>query len=286
MSSLGVHAQQPTAVQMQRIEDLHVDRRAFVIGKMYAINNRIASYKASLKLDTDGVPTATGKRTKAVTCRLVTDKATAVHKNMFEHELYLMADMQPHINVIGCLGVHVPPGTISSTINIIEYLPRGNLRDLMRGMRTDRSKRMPWSDLFSLLAQVADGMAFLTDNQHIVHRNLALTHVAVGATTFAKVGSFLCARRMETERGRRDVTGALQWRYRHIDGADVINFKWAAPEVLTERVFGTASDVWSFGMCLWELGTLGGSPYPNCTPEETVGVVVRVIVCVHVSHSL
>eukprot|EP00041_Stephanoeca_diplocostata_P029931 m.893315 g.893315 ORF g.893315 m.893315 type:complete len:1435 (-) comp23659_c2_seq1:427-4731(-) len=265
---------QPTAVQMQRIEDLHVDRKAFVIGKMYAINNRIASYKASLKLDTNGVPTATGRRTKAVTCRLVTDKATAIHKSMFEQEMHLMANMQPHINIIACLGVHVASGTVASTINIIEYLPRGNLRDLMRGMRTDRSKRMPWSDLFTLMLQVADGMEFLSGDQHIVHRNLALTHVAVGATTFAKVGGFLCARRMEMERGSGDSTGT-QWRYRHIDGADVINFKWAAPEVLTQHVFGAASDVWSFGMCLWELGTLGGSPYPNCTPEETVDRVAE-----------
>ena len=88
-------------------------------------------------------------------------------------------------------------------------------------------------------------MAFI-NGERVVHRNLSLASVSIGNPLIAKVGNFATARHL-------DSSGA----YRELDGADTINFKWAAPEILVDTVFSVASDVWSYGICLWEVATQG-----------------------------
>ena len=46
--------------------------------------------------------------------------------------------------------------------------------------------------------------------------------------------------------------------------------KWLAIECMTDRIFSTQSDVWSFGIVLWELFTLAKTPYPNVSPTSLV----------------
>ena len=168
--------------------------------------------------------------------------------------------MGRHVHVLSCVGVF----TLERPhVLLTEYMARGNLRDLLRAGRVDKAKAFSPREMMELMIQTADGMAFVTE-QKIVHRNLTLTNVWIGNSTLAKVANFMTARQI------RGTTS-----YRNLDGAEFINFKWAAPEVLTEQCFSASSDVWSFGVCLWEMATQGGSPYPACTPEETVQMVAK-----------
>lgn len=146
------------------------------------------------------------------------------------------------------------------------------------------------------MTQIAEGMTFLS-SQQIVHCNVSLANVWIGGSNIAKVANFIAARKMELQGARMC--------YRKTDHAAVVSFKWQAPEVrrqspadlprtrvrlstrhadpisvwtcqvLTEKVFTSASDVWAFGVSLWELGTLGGSPYPKYAPDEVLENVAR-----------
>ena len=53
----------------------------------------------------------------------------------------------------------------------------------------------------------------------------------------------------------------------------LVPVKWMAPESLTDHLYTTKSDVWGFGILLWELVTLGKSPYPGVSPDQLVGLL-------------
>ena len=93
-------------------------------------------------------------------------------------------------------------------------------------------------------------------NKSIVHRDLAARNVMLDKWLQAKVGDFGLAREgdeyavdAEDESGNRKKL-ELPW-------------KWVAPEAATHRKFNQASDVWAFGITLWEIFTHGGMPYPS-----------------------
>ena len=58
-------------------------------------------------------------------------------------------------------------------------------------------------------------------------------------------------------------------------GGAQVPVKWMAPESITERVYSTASDVWSYGVLLWEIFTLAEKPYADMTAEGAVSAVLR-----------
>eukprot|EP00035_Acanthoeca_spectabilis_P007287 m.134725 g.134725 ORF g.134725 m.134725 type:complete len:1501 (+) comp13880_c1_seq2:77-4579(+) len=253
----------PTNEQRQVAEELFIDRGAIVIGKMVAQTSRVYTYKAVLKLDQDRIPSSSGGTRKPVCCRMVGDKTSDLMHNLFEHELYLTSGIGKHHSVVSLFGTYTAS---EPHIIVIEYLPRGNLRDILRISRTEKSKRFTQRQQFELMAQIAEGMTFLS-SQQIVHCNVSLANVWIGGSNIAKVANFIAARKMELQGARMC--------YRKTDHAAVVSFKWQAPEVLTEKVFTSASDVWAFGVSLWELGTLGGSPYPKYAPDEVLENVAR-----------
>ena len=90
----------------------------------------------------------------------------------------------------------------------------------------------------------------------IVHRDLAARNVMLDKWLQAKVGDFGLARQgdeytveAEDDQGNKKKL-ELPW-------------KWVAPEAAMSRTFDQASDVWSFGITLWEIFTFGGMPYPS-----------------------
>ena len=103
------------------------------------------------------------------------------------------------------------------------------------------------SELVNISAQVAAGMAYL-ESQGCIHRNLAARNIMLSETG-AKIANFSQACYTPSGKLKRD--------------PGLILLRWAAPEVIWESTFSCKSDVWSFGVFLWEVFTHGELPYPR-----------------------
>ncbi|XP_048773677.1 tyrosine-protein kinase ABL1-like isoform X2 [Ostrea edulis] len=172
----------------------------------------------------------------------------------FLEEACIMKEMK-HPNLVQLLGVctREPPFYI-----VTEFMAQGNLLDFLRSTSKDDISA---TVLMYMATQIASGMAYL-EARNFIHRDLAARNCLVGPDHLVKVADFGLARLMKDDT------------YTAHAGAK-FPIKWTAPEGLAFNRFSTKSDVWAFGVLLWELATYGMSPYPGVELTEVYHLLER-----------
>ncbi|XP_049772167.1 proto-oncogene tyrosine-protein kinase receptor Ret-like [Schistocerca cancellata] len=158
-----------------------------------------------------------------------------------------------HPHVVRLLGACTSPG--GPLYLIIEFAEYGSLRNYLRRSRHIEPSALPVTPttphkILSFAWQICKGMAYLSDMK-LVHRDLAARNILVAAGGICKVSDFGLTRDVY-----EDDTYLKKSKGR-------VPVKWMALESLMDHVYTSKSDVWSFGVVLWELVTLGASPYPG-----------------------
>ncbi|NXJ15986.1 EPHA1 protein, partial [Odontophorus gujanensis] len=137
---------------------------------------------------------------------------------------------------------------------ITEYMENGALDTFLR----ENEEKFSPVQLVNMLQGIASGMTYLSEHNY-VHRDLAARNILVTRSLQCKVSDFGLSRILEN-----DAEGTYETK------GGKIPIRWTAPEAIAHRIFTSASDVWSFGIVMWEVLSFGDKPYGNMTNQEVM----------------
>lgn len=192
-------------------------------------------YKGTLK-------TREGK--KIVAMKVLRPGSSEKNQKDFLSEASIVCQFN-HPNVIGLIGVV----TQSRPMMILtEFLENGSLDHFLQ----KRKGQFTSLQLIGMARGVACGMVHLSD-MNFIHRDLAARNVLVGENMLCKVSDFGLSRELHAKDDEEPLDYETQ--------GGKIPVRWTAPEALQHRTFSSASDVWSFGVLLWETMSYCDRPY-------------------------
>ncbi|XP_069505328.1 insulin receptor [Ambystoma mexicanum] len=203
-----------------------------------------------------------GEPENRVAVKTVNESASLRERIEFLNEASVMKGFSCH-HVVRLLGV-VSKG--QPTLVVMELMAHGDLKSYLRSLRPDAENnpgRPPPTlpEMLQMAAEIADGMAYLNAKK-FVHRDLAARNCMVAEDFTVKIGDFGMTRDIyETDYYRKGGKGLLPVR-------------WMAPESLKDGVFTAYSDVWSFGVVLWEITSLAEQPYQGLSNEQVLKFVM------------
>ncbi|XP_064194519.1 inactive tyrosine-protein kinase transmembrane receptor ROR1-like isoform X1 [Anguilla rostrata] len=188
----------------------------------------------------------------------------------FQQEVSLLAELHHH-NVASLLGVVTQDMPVCM---LLEFLSQGDLRQFLisRSPHSDvggassseedgtAHSGLDHSDLLRLSAQVAAGMEYLS-GRSFVHKDLAARNVLVGERMHLKISDLGLSRDAYTSD------------YLYAPNRRPLPVRWMSPEAIACGTFTTDSDIWAFGVVLWEIFSFGLQPYCGFSSQEVVDVV-------------
>ncbi|XP_019641733.1 PREDICTED: fibroblast growth factor receptor homolog 1-like [Branchiostoma belcheri] len=209
------------------------------------------AFLATLKRAVDGLLTE-----QTVVAKTVRENAREEEIQNFIQEVDTTIALRGHINLLGLVGCC----TLSHPLYLVtEYMPYGDLKNfLLKCRKVNLNERLQDSmydfddmKIYQVARQIANGMTYISQAGY-VHGDLAARNVLVGEDLVVKIADFGLT------------TDIYERGYQRQDAEQKIPVRWMAPErLMQEGRYTSKSDVWSFGVVLYEIATLGNVPYPG-----------------------
>ena len=190
-------------------------------------------------------------------------------RNDFQREADLMTDLR-HPNIVCLLGVSFSD---DPQCMLFEHMAHGDLHEFLithspnidsdvsePGAMDDQGPVLNPMDMSFIAIQIAAGMEYLAGH-HYVHRDLAARNCLVGENLTVKISDFGLS---------RDIYAADYYR---VQSKSLLPVRWMPPESILYGKFTTESDVWSFGVVLWEIYSYGLQPYYGYSNQEVIEMI-------------
>ncbi|XP_029382825.1 tyrosine-protein kinase receptor TYRO3 [Echeneis naucrates] len=185
-----------------------------------------------------------------------------LHEFLREAEIMKSFD---HENVVKLLGVTLQREQGSSLpvpLVLLPYMKHGDLRHFLIATRYgDIPMFVPHQSLLRFMIDIAAGMNYLS-SQGFLHRDLAARNCMLGDDLRVSVADFGLSKKVYSSNYYRQKVAIR------------VPIKWLAMESLSESVYTTKSDVWSFGVTMWEIVSWGRTPYPGVQNNELLDLLL------------
>ncbi|CAL8069763.1 unnamed protein product [Calicophoron daubneyi] len=200
-----------------------------------------------------------------VAVKTVTHGTTLADIREFLSEAAFMKNFRSYhiVRMLGVLPVR-SSGQYRSPAIVMELMVHGDLATYLRKRLSSGDCSLgsvPPTLALRWAGQLADGMAFLSSNL-LIHRDLAARNCMVDGQLTVKIGDFGLARYLNSD----------QYYRRHGQGR--LPVRWMSPESLRSAYYTVKSDVWSYGVVLWEIATFAALPYSGLSNDDVVEHVV------------
>lgn len=202
-----------------------------------------------------------------VAIKTLKENAMPKVRNDFRREVDLMSELR-HGNIVCLLGVCMKQEPMCM---LFEYMPYGDLHEYLvtHSPNSDVGSSnesegvkgvLEYGDMLHIATQIAGGMEYLSAH-HYVHRDLATRNILVGDNMCVKISDFGLSRDIYSQD------------YYRVQSKSVLPVRWMPPESILYGKFTTETDIWSFGVVLWEIFSFGLQPYYGYSNPEVIEVV-------------
>ncbi|XP_029879156.1 tyrosine-protein kinase Mer isoform X3 [Aquila chrysaetos chrysaetos] len=245
LGSLGVSSE-----LQQKLQDVVVDRNALSLGKVLG-EGEFGSVMEGHLSQPEGTPQKVAVKTMKL------DSFSQREIEEFLSEAACMKDFD-HPNVIKLLGVCIELSSqqVPRPMVILPFMKYGDLHSFLLRSRLEMAPQfVPLQTLVKFMVDIALGMEYLS-SRHFLHRDLAARNCMLRDDMTVCVADFGLSKK---------IYSGDYYRQGRIAKMPV---KWIAIESLADRVYTTKSDVWAFGVTMWEIATRGMTPYPGVQNHE------------------